>query len=72
MQLWQAIILGGLYWCSYMSIFPHSLNLLFYQCAYRIASDRIGNGGCSNGNDRRSDHSAAVSGTDAGRLGSNE
>lgn len=31
MQLWQAIILGGLYWCSYMSIFPHSLNLLFYQ-----------------------------------------
>ena len=31
MQLWQAIVLGGFYWFSYMSVFVHSVNLLFYQ-----------------------------------------
>ncbi len=31
MHLWQAIILGGFYWFSYCGVFPHSLNLLFYQ-----------------------------------------
>ena len=31
MHLWQAIILGGFYWFSFLGVFDHSLNLLFYQ-----------------------------------------
>ena len=31
MHLWQAVILGGFYWFSYCGVFPHTLNLLFYQ-----------------------------------------
>ena len=31
MELWQAIVLGGFYWFSFLGFFPHSINLLFYQ-----------------------------------------
>lgn len=31
MELWQAMVLGGFYWFSFLGFFPHSINLLFYQ-----------------------------------------